>query len=394
MPSEAIKESIDYMEKAARLARRFREDAVERDKVGGTPKEQRDWIRESGLLKLLIPRSYGGFGLPWSAVLRVVREFARTDAALAHVYGYHFLSLSSVHLAGTEEQQRYYYTETAKYNYFWGNSVNPLDNRTFGERTCDGVIVNGRKSFSSGSPDSDMLVIAWKDQETRELRKGIVPTDRPGVIVHDDWDCMGQRQTGSGTVSFHNLKLHSSEILERAYMEDNAFSTLTPILSQSILASVFVGSALGALEEARQYTKTEARAWYRSGVENASDEPSTLSRYGQMWTNYQAALSLVEKAAVKLDETWEKGVSLTDEERGECAVLVAAANVQAGNTALDITSRIFEVMGARSTASRYGFDRFWRNVRTHTLHNPAEFKLRNVGNWFVNREWPEPGYYS
>ncbi|WP_026961052.1 hypothetical protein [Alicyclobacillus herbarius] len=64
------------------------------------------------------------------------------------------------------------------------------------------------------------------------------------------------------------------------------------------------------------------------------------------------------------------------------------------NAALDITSRIFEVMGARSTASRYGFDRFWRNVRTHTLHNPAEFKLRNVGNWFVNRKWPEPGYYS
>ncbi|WP_436663711.1 hypothetical protein ACOALA_17065 [Alicyclobacillus acidoterrestris] len=85
---------------------------------------------------------------------------------------------------------------------------------------------------------------------------------------------------------------------------------------------------------------------------------------------------------------------MTEEEKGECAVLVAAANVHAGNVALDITSCIFEVMGARATASQYGFDRFWRNVRTHTLHNPAEFKQRNVGNWFVNGLAPEPGYYS
>ncbi|WAH44173.1 hypothetical protein NZD89_12790 [Alicyclobacillus fastidiosus] len=38
--------------------------------------------------------------------------------------------------------------------------------------------------------------------------------------------------------------------------------------------------------------------------------------------------------------------------------------------------------------------RAWRNVRTHTLHNPAEFKLRTVGNWFLNDALPEPGYYS
>ncbi|GMA49863.1 FMNH2-dependent monooxygenase [Alicyclobacillus contaminans] len=324
----------------------------------------------------------------------MVREFARTDAALAHLYGYHFLSLSAVHLAGSEEQKRRYYEETVKHNYFWGNSVNPLDDRTIGERTEGGVIVNGAKSFSSGSPDSDMLVISWRDRETGEFYKGMVPTRRLGVQVHDDWDCMGQRQTGSGTVSFHNLRLEDEEILVRPYAQDTAFSTLTPILSQSILASVFVGSAIGALEAARNYTTTKARAWYRSGVSSAAEEPSTQSRYGEMWASVQAALSLVEKAAAALDQIWAKDVALTQAERGECAVLVAAANVHAGNTALEITSRIFEVMGARSTAGHYGFDRFWRNVRTHTLHNPAEFKLRNVGNWFLNGQWPEPGYYS
>jgi alkylation response protein AidB-like acyl-CoA dehydrogenase len=346
------------------------------------------------LLKLLIPQEYGGDGQPWSAVLRVVREFARTDAALAHLYGYHFLSLTAVHLAGTEAQQRRYYRETAANQYFWGNSVNPLDDRTVGERMDGGVIVNGVKSFSSGSPDSDMLVISWRDAQTGEFLKGMVPTRRPGVQVHDDWDCMGQRQTGSGTVSFHDVRLDDEEVLVKPYANDRPFSTLTPILSQSILSAVFVGSAQGALEEARHYTLERARAWYRSGVSKASEEPSTLSRYGDLWIRCQSALTLAEKAWEKLDEVWEKEQNLTEAERGECAVLVAAANVHAGNVALEITSRIFEVMGARATASQYGFDRFWRNVRTHTLHNPAEFKQRNVGNWFVNGEAPEPGYYS
>ena len=384
----------DFLQKAIELAEQFRVDTVQRDKQGGTPKLQRDWIRQSGLLKLLIPKTYGGDGMPWSAVLRVVREFARTDAALAHLYGYHFLSLVSPHLAGTEGQKRHYYEVTAKHNYFWGNSANPLDSGVIGERTEDGVIVNGSKSFSSGSPNSDILVISWHDRETGEFFKGIVPTTRNGVKVHDDWDSMGQRQTGSGTVSFHNVKLEHSEILPRPYAGDTVFSTLTPILSQSILAGVFIGSALGALEEARRYTITQSRAWYRSGVAKASEEPSTLSRYGEMWTDYQAAFSLVEKATAKVDEIWARDVALTEKERGDCAVLVAAANVHAGKTALEITSRIFEVMGARSTASKFGFDRFWRNVRTHTLHNPAEFKLRNVGNWFLNGRALEPGYYS
>lgn len=64
-----VKDSNIYLEKANLLAQEFAKDAVERDKAGGTPKVQRDKIRESGLLKLLIPKEYGGEGQPWSTVL-------------------------------------------------------------------------------------------------------------------------------------------------------------------------------------------------------------------------------------------------------------------------------------------------------------------------------------
>ena len=68
--------------------------------------------------------------------------------------------------------------------------------------------------------------------------------------------------------------------------------------------------------------------------------------------------------------------------------------VAAGRCALDVTGRMFEVMGARATSARYRFDRFWRNARTLTLHDPLDCKLREVGDWALNRRYPTPGFYA
>jgi alkylation response protein AidB-like acyl-CoA dehydrogenase len=62
--------------------------------------------------------------------------------------------------------------------------------------------------------------------------------------------------------------------------------------------------------------------------------------------------------------------------------------------ALDVTSRILEVTGARSTASGLALDRFWRNVRTHSLHDPVAYKRREVGAFVLTDELPQPTWYS
>lgn len=139
---------------------------------------------------------------------------------------------------------------------------------------------------------------------------------------------------------------------------------------------------------------TKSRPWIASGVDQAAQDPFILRQYGEFWLELQGAILLVEQAANNLDEIWAKEFKLTELERGESAVLIATANAFAAKAGLAISSGILEVTGARSTASQYGFDRFWRNVRTHTLHNPTVYKLRNIGNWVLNGEIPEPGVYS
>lgn len=52
------------------------------------------------------------------------------------------------------------------------------------------------------------------------------------------------------------------------------------------------------------------------------------------------------------------------------------------------------MMGARATSAKYNFDRYWRNVRTHTLHDPVDYKIRDLGNYTLNNIYPEISAYS
>ena len=87
---------LQPLQTARQLAAEFAETAAERDQHGGTPKAQRDALRQSGLLALAIPRPYGGLGASWYETLEIVREFARVDSSIAHVYGFQHLMLATV----------------------------------------------------------------------------------------------------------------------------------------------------------------------------------------------------------------------------------------------------------------------------------------------------------
>ncbi|MBJ6362438.1 acyl-CoA dehydrogenase family protein [Paenibacillus sp. GCM10012307] len=388
----------DFIRRAQELADLFEKDAIERDQLGGTPKAQRDALRDSGLLNLLIPKEWGGHGQTWSAVMQVTRVLSTADSSLGHLFAYHNFAIFYTLSNHDRDFAKRHLTASASNNWFWGNSANPLDkNLEIRKSSVQGAsfVANGHKSFSSGSPDSDILTLMWIDPDDNEsFFVANIPSSRKGVTIHDDWDHIGQRQTGSGTVSFENVEIYPDEAASRIVSPLIPFSTIGSILSQSVLTQVFIGCAIGALKEAKNYTRSKARAWNASGVEAASEDPYILRNYGEYWVQTEAAISLADRSLESIDAIWEKGNELTSDERSEAAVLAAAANVFAGQVGLEVSSRVFEVMGARSAARGFGYDRFWRNVRTHTLHNPADYKLRTVGNWHLNDQGPTPSSYS
>jgi alkylation response protein AidB-like acyl-CoA dehydrogenase len=261
-----------------------------------------------------------------------------------------------------------------------------------GEKTKGGWMINGSRPFSSGSHIADYIQISWENSAGERLTAA-VPADRQGIVIADDWDGIGQRQTGSGTVHFRDLQIGDDEVISAPSVPLTPYASLTSLLQQSVLLNVFVGSAQGILEEGRDYTVTASRSWIYSGVERHIDDPWIKRQYGELYIRTLAAAELADKAARSLDAAYAQGPSLSHADRGAAAIDIATANLYAGEVGLAVSSEVFEVMGARSATQANGFDRFWRNVRTHTLHNPAEYKKRTVGAFLLTGEFPVPAIY-
>ncbi|MCU4119970.1 acyl-CoA dehydrogenase family protein [Variovorax sp. N23] len=392
MPAFDTDLSDPWIARAAALRKTFHTDAVLRDEAGGRPLEPVRLLRKSGLLSAAIPAEFGGAGASWRTVLRVVREFAKTDGSLAHLFGYHHLPLHAVNARATPAQRETLLRASAQGHWLWGNAGNAMSPTSTARRDGDAWVIDGFRPFSSGSHVADRLLISWENPLGLRV-SAVVPQDRAGIVIEDDWDGIGQRQTGSGTVRFEGVRVGDDELLGQPGEPLTPFASLTTLLQQSVLLNVFLGSAQGALEEARDYTNTVSRPWIHSGVDRHTDDPWVQRKYGELAIRTLAATELAEDAAAQLDAAYAQGRDLNDADRGQAAIAVATANLYAGETGLSVSSEIFEVMGARSATTANGFDRFWRNTRTHTLHNPAEYKKRLLGTWLLTGAHPEPALY-
>ncbi|GAB1836958.1 acyl-CoA dehydrogenase family protein [Achromobacter xylosoxidans] len=376
------------------LADQLAATAVERDRRGGHAAAEREQIRASGLLRLSVPTQYGGAGANWSTVLAAVRTLAEADSALAHVFGFHHLQVAGVLLYGTPEQHAYFLKPTVERNLFWGNALNPLDRRVVARPELDGYRIDGVKNFSSGSVGSDLLTFsAWHKALDTALIAAL-PTRAEGITVNPDWDAFGQRQTDSGTVRFDHVRLEPVQVLQAPGVAPTPRATLRSQVAQLIMTNLYLGIARGAFQEARRYVREDARPWFASGVQRHADDPYVQERFGEFWLRVQAAQALADLAGQRLDAALARGPSLTADERGEVAVAGAQAKVLAHRAALEVGNGLFDVTGASSTAARYGYDRYWRNARVHTLHDPVAYKIRDLGRYALLDQIPEPTAYS
>ncbi|MGW2022235.1 acyl-CoA dehydrogenase family protein [Streptomyces decoyicus] len=385
-----------WIERAAEVAAVLATDAVARDRAGATPYAEVQLLKDSGLVTLLGPTAHGGAGQDWPTAYRVIREVSKADGSIGQLLGYHYLWNWAARLVGTREQWEHVEAEAARHQWFFGGAVNPRDKDVVVRDEGETLVFTGRKSFSTGSKVSDMTVLEGVLEGTEDHVFAIVPSDSAGLTFHDDWDNIGQRLTESGGVTLDGVRAPWSAAagyVDKAF-QPRVYNTLNVPTIQLVFAHFYLGIAAGALETAAVYTRTKARSWLHGGHERAADEPYVIDVYGDLTGKLWAAEALADRVSEEGQRLHDDPDTVTEQDRGEFEIRVAAVKARATEVALEVTQRIFEVTGARSTASAEGLDRFWRNVRTHTLHDPVAYKRREVGRFVLDGALPEPTWYS
>ncbi|GED97784.1 acyl-CoA dehydrogenase family protein [Gordonia crocea] len=386
----------DALRRADLVAAELRATAAQRDRANADPIAEIDLLRQADLLQVGEPVEYGGSGLNYAQSQQITRRIARGDTSIAHLLGYHYAQQRIPHLFGTPEQAGEISRGNAQERRFWGGVQNPRGGSALElTRDGEGYRLNGRRTFASGASVADWLsVTAVFDGNLVFLA---LPRDIEGFRALGDWDNIGQRLTDSGGVEFVNTPVDGAQILggiESAGKELSAYQTLVTPHWQLAFVNFYIGTAQGALEEALDWTKLNASAWETSGLEVATDDPYILELVGELTAQTTAAALLADRAGDALQAALDFGPELTAEQRAETAVAIAEAKYLTTKVSLEVASRLFEIQGARATTSAYGFDRHWRNLRTHTVHDPVAYKAREVGDWELNRRAPQFSLYS
>ncbi|MEU4805357.1 acyl-CoA dehydrogenase family protein [Actinosynnema sp. NPDC023587] len=388
----------EWLSRAREVAALLAADAVARDRAGATPHAEVALLKDSGLVTLLGPVEHGGGGQDWTTAYRVIREVAAGDGSIGQLLGYHYLWFWAARLVATPEQVVAAEEQATRDRWFFGGAVNPRDNDLVITEDGDDLVYTGRKSFSTGSKVSDVTVLEGVLEGTDKHIFAIVPSRQDALVFEDGWDNLGQRLTESGGVRVEGVRVpwaSAAGYVDKEFTP-KVYNTLNVPLIQLVFTNLYLGIARGALAVAAAYTRSTTRAWPH-GVDvkaSATEEFHVLETYGGLQAKLWAAEALAERAAGLVEAINAHPDEVTGRERGEAAVVIAAAKERAVETGLEIGSRIFEVTGARATANQVGLDIFWRNIRTHSLHDPIAHKRAEVGRYALLDEIPEPTWYT
>ena len=392
-------DSGEWIARAVEVSDILATDAVERDRAGKAPVAEVALLKASGLITLLGPAEFGGGGQRWDTAYRVIRTIARGDGSIGQLLGYHYLWAWAARLVATEGQiaaVEQLYTEN---NFLFGGAVNPRDADLVIREDGDELVFSGHKSFSTGGVVSDLTVLEGVLEGTETHIFAIVPTDQPGIVFANDWDNLGQRLTESGSVEIKDVRVgweSAAGFVDKVF-QPLTYNTLNVPAIQLVFANFYLGIAQGALETASSYTRENTRAWPYGGdnKQRAADEWYLLEGYGELQSKLWADEALIDAVGAEISEVLHAPrEELTERRRGEIAVRIAAAKARISDDGLETATKVFELTGSRATSNSVGLDIFWRNLRTHSLHDPAPYKRREVGQFVLLNEVPEPTWYT
>ena len=294
---------------AERIARERTDLAARHDRDGSYPHRGVAALRSAGYLSAPVPESLGGLGAESvHDVVVAASRLARGDAALAIGASMHLCAVLNMvrrwrvaDAAGNETRAEAFAASLAAVtDMVLAAAISEPGQdlsrpATTAVRTADGWRIDGSKVFCTMAPAATHFYTAVRFTARDGERYGyaLIPAGAPGVRVHDDWDALGMRASGSHSVSFAAVQLPAAA-LRGGFPAGDVHGYVARNLPSGLLhAAASLGIAEAAWTEAagavRRAPAGRTQALAAEGAVELSAARATLSRAARLVDEHHAA---------------------------------------------------------------------------------------------------------
>ncbi|ORA31954.1 acyl-CoA dehydrogenase family protein [Mycobacterium aquaticum] len=383
-PTRILPGTPEWTELLAKVAA----GAKDRDLNDENPFDQVAALKRAGFGTLRLPESLGGSGLTVPQLFSAVIDVAQADPIVAHIFRTHFWFTEERLRTADDPASQRWLAKVADGKIF-GNAFSEKGSLAVGSLVFNtrllpgqdgGYLLTGEKYYSTGTLFSDYLTVtATTDHDS--VANVVIPADRDGVRIVDDWDGFGQRRTGTGTTSFDDVAVAADEVLSDTPYDAAPVPTVQYASLQLFIHAVVAGILANVVDDGVALLRSRERNFSHALTEQPTEDPLLQRQLGVLASTAYVARAAVLDAAAAIGAATDSEVDGVPDARlaEEAQLKVAKVKVHLDDVAPEAATRLLELGGASAASRQRNLDRHWRNIRTITLHNPVVYKARVIG---------------
>lgn len=339
--------------------------AAEYDETGKFPSDTIKAMGEMGFMGIEVPEVYGGAEMDTLAYVLALEEICKADASHGTIMSVNnSLYCHGILKFGTEEQKKKFVTPVASGEavgaYSLTEPMSGSDAATMRSRALrdgDEYIINGRKSWVTGGPVADYVivyVITDPDKGAKGITAFITDANQPGFVRGKKEPKLGIRASATSEIVYENYRCPVENMLGK---EGEGFKIAMTVLDVGRIG--IASQALGIAE-----------ASYAAALSYARERESFGKKIGQfqgisfkladMKTRIEAARLLVYNAAMAKER------SKTTAERFTLAA--STAKLYASETAMFCAHASVQIHGGMGYSKEYPVERYFRDAKITEIY--------------------------
>jgi alkylation response protein AidB-like acyl-CoA dehydrogenase len=365
---------------AEQLAEQLAARAAQHDRDGTYPFEAIDALKGAGYFAAPVPLELGGLGVSSAHDLVVASSrLARGDASVAIGVNMHLVAVLNMERRrqvavadGAERRARGFASSLERIARDGIVLAAAISERgqdltrpgTLATRTESGWRVDGRKMFCTMSPAATDLYVAVSYADADGVERyayAMVPIDAPGVVVHDDWDALGMRASGSNSISLEGVELPESGVRGGFRAGDPL-----PYMERNLVAGLYHAAASLGIAESADLIARRGLA----GRINGDARPRM--QVADNAVDLAAARGALSRAAALIDEHRAANPASdgSAEELGALFAEAQAAKAFVGEAAARVADRALALSGGAGYLNGSPLARAYRDVKAGSFMHP------------------------